>query len=327
MTMAIDLPAGATTTTAAGPCAACGADAWRPHLRQLVDHLTGEPFDIDRCTACGLMSTRPPPPPGQIGRYYPPRYRGNRHAFTGRWRDGRRGRAVEACFPAHFRGRLLDVGCGNGTFARHMHGRGWAVGATEIDGPTVDQLRAEGIDARRPADAEAGGFAGGPFDAVTCWHVLEHVADPAALARWAVTQLRPGGVFQATVPNVASAQARLFGRRWMHLDVPRHLHHFTPATFRSLLTTAGFAVERQTTFALEYDWFGVIQSALDMACRRPNVLFDKLTDAPDAVRASAADVALTVALAGPVAAASLPPLLLGWAVGDGATLTLTCRRR
>ncbi len=78
--------------------------------------------------------------------------------------------------------------------------------------------------------------------------------------------------------------------------------------------------------ALEYDWFGVIQSALDAACSRPSVLFDRLTAAPDAGRASARDVAVSAALAGPLAAASLPPLVVGWAAGDGATLTLTCRR-
>ena len=207
-----------------------------------------------------------------------------------------------------------------------MAARGWDVAATEIDAATVDRLRAAGVDAKLPADAEAGGFAGGPFDAVTCWHVLEHVDDPVALTRWVGTRLKPGGFFQATVPNVASWQAKLFGRRWMHLDVPRHRHHFTPATFAALLATAGFTVERRANVAIEYDWFGVIQSGLDAACSRPNVLFDRLTRAPDAGRASARDVAVSYALAGPLAAASLVPLAVGWALGDGATLTLTCRR-
>ncbi len=312
---------------AAEACVVCGTAAgWTPHLGGLVDHMSGERFDVDRCCACGVLATRPPPPPEQVGRFYPPRYRGNRHAFTGRVRDALRRRAVAACFPRGFRGRVLDVGCGSGAFAAHMRDHGWAVAATEIDAVTVARLRAGGVDAKLPADAEADGFAGGPFDAVTCWHVLEHVDRPAELARWAATQLRPGGVFQATVPNVASWQARLFGRRWMHLDVPRHRHHFTPATFGALLTAAGFTVERRANVALEYDWFGVIQSALDLVCSRPGVLFDRLASAPGVGRASHRDVAVSAALAGPLAAASLPPLAIGWAVGDGATLTLTCRR-
>ena len=318
-------PADAAVPT--GSCVVCGTTGtWTPHLSGLVDHLSGERFDVDRCDACGVLATRPPPSPEQVGRFYPPRYRGNRHAFTGGLRDALRRRAVAACFGRGFTGRLLDVGCGSGAFAAHMRDHGWRVAATEIDAATVARLRAGGIDAELPADAEAGGFAGGPFDAVTCWHVMEHVDDPAALARWAWTQLRPGGVFQATVPNVASWQARLFGRRWMHLDVPRHRHHFTPGTFAALLAAAGFTVERRSNVALEYDWFGVIQSTLDAVCSRPGVLFDRLTSAPGVGRASHRDVAVSAALAGPVAAVSLPPLVVGWALGDGATLTLTCRR-
>ena len=184
-----------------------------------------------------------------------------------------------------------------------------------------------GIDAKLPADAEADGFAGGRFDAVTCWHVMEHVDDPAALARWVATQLRPGGAFQATVPNVASWQAKLFGRRWMHLDVPRHRHHFTPATFAALLAGAGFTVGRRANVALEYDWFGVIQSALDAACSRPNVLFDRLTSPPPTPAGRRArDVAVSAVAGRPpggrVAAAAGRRVD---AVGDGATLTLTCR--
>ena len=329
MTMAVDLSPAAETSDAvpAVACAICGAaDAWRPHFGGLVDALTGERFDVDQCGRCGVLATRPPPPAEAVGRYYPPRYRGNRHAFTGGWRDGRRRRAIEACFPADFRGRLLDVGCGTGSFARLVRSAGWDVAATEIDPDTVERLQRDGVDAKRSADAEAAGFAGGPFDAVTCWHVLEHVVDPVAVARWAFDQLRPGGVFQATVPNAGSAQARLLGRHWWHLDVPRHRHHFTPATFAALLTAAGFTVERRANVAVEYDLFGVIQSVLDRACRRRNVLFDRLTGAPDAGRASAVDVAISYTLAGPVAAAALPPLAVGWAAGDGATLTLTCRR-
>jgi SAM-dependent methyltransferase len=308
------------------PCAICGAATWTPHLRRLVDHLTGEPFDVDRCVGCGVLATRPPPPAAEIGRFYPPRYRGNRHAFTGGFRDRLRGRAVERCFAAGFRGRLLDVGCGSGAFAMHMRSRGWDVAATEIDGATVDRLRSAGIDAKLPDVAEANGFAGGPFDAVTCWHVMEHVADPAHLARWVATQLLATGVFQATVPNVDCWQAKLFGRRWMHLDVPRHRHHFTPATFGTLLNGAGLTVGRRTNVALEYDWFGVIQSALDPLCSRPNVLFDSLTSAPEAGRASTLDLVVSYALAGPLAAISLPALAAGWVLGDGATLTLNCRR-
>ena len=75
------------------------------------------------------------------------------------------------------------------------------------------------------------------------------------------------------MPNLSSWQARLFGRHWQHLDVPRHLYHFTPGTLARLLIDAGFQIVRSSTVALEYDLFGVIQSALNKICSKPNVLF------------------------------------------------------
>jgi SAM-dependent methyltransferase len=309
-------------------CTLCGQDAWRTHLQGVLDYLTDEHFDIDRCDGCGLMVTRPMPQEAEIDRYYPPRYRGNRHGITGGMRITLRRRAIEACFPKGFRGRLLDVGCGDGAFVLEMRRRGWDVCATEIDGATVERLRGQGVDAKAPQSAEQYGF-DQPFDAVTCWHVMEHVERPLQVAQWVRTQLKSDGVFQASVPNAGCIQARLFGRQWLHLDVPRHRYHFTPSTFGSLLERAGLKTVGKTVFAWEYDWFGIIQSGLNCICSRPNGLFEKLThgnSGPNAAnKAPLGDALMSLVLAGPVAALSLPPMLLAWVLGDGATLTLTCR--
>jgi SAM-dependent methyltransferase len=235
-----------------------------------------------------------------------------------------RRRAIESFFPKGFRGRLLDVGCGDGAFVLEMKSRGWDVCATEIDAATVERLRSNQVDAKLPMAAEREGF-GAPFDAVTCWHVMEHVERPHEIARWVTTQLKPDGVFQATVPNVGSLQARVFGRQWLHLDVPRHLYHFTPITFGSLLTNAGFKPIYQNRVAIEYDWFGVVQSALNMISPRPNDLFERLTS-PRHTNATDLSAVISYALGVPAAMISLPAILIAWAAGDGATLTVTSRK-
>jgi len=230
-------------------CDSCGADAWSPQTADLTDYLTHETFQIRRCSNCGLQMTTPLPTGEEIARYYPERYRGNRHGGTGGVRSILRQRAVQACFPRGFRGRLLDIGCGDGSFARHMRAHGWEVCATEIDGESVDCLRRAGINAKLSHDAEAEGF-DKPFDAITCWHVMEHLEHPRRVTEWVKTQLAKDGVFQVTVPNSDSLQAKVFGRHWVHLDVPRHRQHYTPATLRALVEHAGFAVGRQSNFAL-----------------------------------------------------------------------------
>jgi 2-polyprenyl-3-methyl-5-hydroxy-6-metoxy-1,4-benzoquinol methylase len=324
MSMAIALESPAITATA---CVACGGLSHAPVFTDLRDYLTGDYFDILRCDGCGLQVTEPLPAGAEISKYYPERYRGNRHGFTGGWRSRRRATAIQACFPPGFRGRILDIGCGDGSFALHMKSRGWDVAATEIDADTISRLKSSSIDAKLSAVAATDGFEK-PFDAITCWHVLEHMERPLQVAEWIHSQLGDGGFFQATVPNVASLQAKVFGRRWIHLDVPRHRQHFTPGTLESLLRSAGFTIQRRSNFALEYDWFGVIQSALNTVCSQPNVLFERLINSPkdDIRRASIFDKFLTVLLTPPIAAASLPAIMAMNAAGDGATLTLTCSR-
>jgi SAM-dependent methyltransferase len=87
-------------------------------------------------------------------------------------------------------------------------------------------------------------FAEDSFDAITGFHVLEHMYDPCAVMKKVLCWLKPGGVFTITLPNVDSLEARLFGRYWWGLDVPRHLWQFSPRALSAMARSAGFeAVE------------------------------------------------------------------------------------
>jgi SAM-dependent methyltransferase len=267
------------------------------------------------------------PPADVLDRYYPPRYRTDRQRHTGGWRTRRRAVMVARFFPRGFRGRLLDLGCGTGAFAVEMQRRGWTVAVTELNDAVLAGMSARGMEAKSPADALRDGFAGGKFDAITCWHVLEHVPDPLALATWSRQQLTAGGVFQATVPNLASWQAQRYGRDWLHLDVPRHLYHFTPATLRDLIDRAGLRIDATSTMALEYDVFGVVQSSLNRRCDRPNVLFERLTSGQPPPGARARDVSLSYLQLPVLSVLGLAHTLTAAVAGKGATLTVTCRAR
>jgi SAM-dependent methyltransferase len=286
------------------------------------DYITGESFDLLRCGNCGLVVTHPAP--ADLARYYSARYRTHRQKLTAEWRTRRRADQIERLFAPGFKGRVLDLGCGTGSFALEMRRRGWSVAVTELNDAVLERMREHGMEAKQPADAMREGFAGA-FDAITCWHVLEHVPRPLEMASWARTILSPAGVFQATVPNLDSWQARQFGRQWMHLDVPRHLYHFTPATLRDLLGRAGLRIESQDTVAVEYDLFGVVQSALNGVCSRPNVLYEQITGGDDVPPARPRDVIASfglLPLLGPLATAHT---VIAGAVGKGGSLSVVCR--
>ena len=132
------------------------------------------------------------------------------------------------------RPRLLDIGCGVGTFARYMAERGWAVAGVEpfcpieIDDFPVHRTYLTGIDGL----AES-------FDAVTAWAVMEHVTDPKAYFKKTAEILKPGGVFVFLVTNFDS----LSSKRLFQEDVPRHCHFFTRATIEHYLDEVGMGLE------------------------------------------------------------------------------------
>jgi SAM-dependent methyltransferase len=77
------------------------------------------------------------------------------------------------------------------------------------------------------------------FDAITCFDVLEHLYDPrlvmARISEW----LKPGGIFYVLVPNVNSAEARVFASYWHGLELPRHLFHYSPESLKFLAESSG----------------------------------------------------------------------------------------
>jgi hypothetical protein len=56
--------------------------------------------------------------------------------------------------------------------------------------------------------------------------------------------VRPGGEVVIAVPNSASLERWWYGAAWDAWDVPRHVHHFSPASLRYLLKDVGLIFER-----------------------------------------------------------------------------------
>jgi hypothetical protein len=117
----------------------------------------------------------------------------------------------------------------------------------------------------------------GPFDVITLWHSLEHVRSPREVLGALSARLARRGRVIVAVPNLDSQQARFFGAKWFHLDVPRHLFHFTPTALERLLDLHGLRVMRRWNLEAEIDLFGWIQSILNGMLPSPNILFDTLT--------------------------------------------------
>ena len=99
------------------------------------------------------------------------------------------------------RGRLLDVGCGNGRFLAQMRGLGWEVVGVEPD-PEAARIAKErfGLEVFQDTLEEAK-FPNDSFDAITMNHVIEHVPDPVGLLAESRRILKPGGKLVVVTPN------------------------------------------------------------------------------------------------------------------------------
>jgi SAM-dependent methyltransferase len=141
------------------------------------------------------------------------------------------------CPPWRGRGRYLDVGCGSGSALGVAQALGWQVAGVEVDEAAAKARR---FSTRvHVGDLLGAPFAAGEFDVVTSFHVLEHVPDPVAAVRRMLEWLDRCGLLILEVPNAGGLGARLFGRAWSGLELPRHLSQFTPETIERVVTGAG----------------------------------------------------------------------------------------
>jgi SAM-dependent methyltransferase len=246
------------------PCPLCGG-AGAERLFTAVDRLHGTPgaYDYVRCDRCGLVYMNPQVD-GDLSPLYPEEYEPHRvpsdlgsPSRTARLlrgvpvlgtlvREALSATMIDDWVAAQLspESRWLDVGCGSGAFLRKVRDRiGCEVTGVDIAPAAVRVARAAGLEIHL-GTVEDAPFPPRRFDVVSGWWYLEHVPNPVEVLGRLAVLLAEGGLCILAVPNTASLNARIFGARWYHLDCPRHLTLWSPATTRRLIEDRGLAVER-----------------------------------------------------------------------------------
>lgn len=244
-----------SSTGVANSCTLCGSDDASVLIQACGDILLGVPgqWDVLLCSNCGATFTAPRPPESELLDYYPPQY----HVYhpNAPVRGSIAGAAIRriAMFPYTARygdpdwrippfgsRRMLDVGCGTGAMLRRMAALGWRPFGIDLSPVAIEMARQTVPDATLELGTLTNFEPKERFALISVQHVLEHLPDPSQALNRCHELLEPGGQLLVSVPNIDSFEARLFGRKWVGLDIPRHLTHFSRSTLTRTLHQSGF---------------------------------------------------------------------------------------
>jgi 2-polyprenyl-3-methyl-5-hydroxy-6-metoxy-1,4-benzoquinol methylase len=232
-------------------CNSCGADDAKFILRAKRRHDSkGEKFfKLTKCRNCELVYLNPRPEREEIKDYYPPSYHSRAQSkivdiekteiWGIPWREAMQKKAAPI-LRYKKSGRILDVGCGDGSLLKFLKELGWETYGVEFQGSASRYAREVlGLNVFSGRLEEAN-YPEGYFDVITLLHVLEHLPDPSAILKKAHKLLRKDGFLLIEVPNFGSFEAHIFRSKWMGISAPLHLYHFTPLTLQKMLKSCGY---------------------------------------------------------------------------------------
>ena len=235
-------------------CPLCGGKHLG-HAITCTDHYaSGEQFNLVRCDDCGFIFTQGAPVEAEIGRYYEtPDYISHTHTRKGlmnrvyhevrKYMLSRKAKLIKRTSGLS-KGTLLDIGTGTGYFSNTMKERGWRVKAIEKS-PQARAFAKEHFELDVDTEDALAGYADHSFDAITLWHVMEHLEHLNETWEKLFKLLKERGVLIVAVPNPSSYDAEKYKEWWAAYDVPRHLWHFTPSVMQQFGVKHGFKLAEQ----------------------------------------------------------------------------------
>jgi SAM-dependent methyltransferase len=250
-------------------CVVCGYEDMKLVYSKAGDYITGDHFQVWQCQRCKAGITWPRP--DNLSPYYPAKYRrynpfiGNLLKFLYRQRV----KKWSNQFPSP--GMAFEMGCGDGLMLDTLRQLGWQVVGSERT-PQAAYIPSQmlglpvfvgGLETIHPSPQ---------FELIFLFQVLEHLDDPVKVIGQLSNLLKPGGKLIIGVPNFAGWQASVGREKWFHLDVPRHLVHYSPSALQTVLEPFGLKIEKISYSSWEHDPYGWVQSILNRLDWRHNRL-------------------------------------------------------
>jgi len=246
-------------------CPVCSSTVIDPLLTVKDHSVSKEDYVIWQCAQCQLRFTQDVPDADSIGPYYQFEnyisHTNTQKGLINKLYQKVRNFTLEqkaALIKRHTKpkGSLLDLGAGTGAFLNTMHQEGWSVMCVEPDEGARQQAKnLFGLHLKTPNVLSQ--LPDASFDAITLWHVLEHVHQLHDYIDQLKRLLKGDGRIFIAVPNYTSLDAQQYGNFWAAYDVPRHLYHFSPASIQKLMQLHEMKIVEQKPM-----WFDSIYISL-----------------------------------------------------------------
>ncbi|RED94133.1 class I SAM-dependent methyltransferase [Marinoscillum furvescens] len=221
-------------------CPSCKHTAFSNFLIAEDHTVSKESFALVKCDKCQLIFTNPRPDEVHIGKYY------ESDNYISHTNSGNNPinliyklvrkytlRQKVNLIAKYTSGkRILDFGCGTGAYLHSLQQANFDIAGFEPNEQAREiASNLTGIEIfheqKQLKNADN-------FHAVTAWHVIEHVHQLRDTLKLLRSKTADDGYLFIAVPNAASYDAQHYKEKWAAYDVPRHLYHFTPESFRFL---------------------------------------------------------------------------------------------
>lgn len=217
-------------------------------------HASGENFEVWQCQDCSFLFTQDVPVEAEIGKYYDTvdyiSHSDTQRGLTNKiyhlvrkWMLLKKKYLIQRTTNLK-KGKLLDIGTGTGYFPYTMKKAGWQVNAIEKN-EHARLFAQQHFQIEVDREDTLANYPDQSFDAITLWHVMEHIEGINSLWQSIQRLLKDRGVLIVAVPNPTSYDAKKYQSMWAAYDVPRHLWHFTPSTIQQMGTKYGFVLAEQ----------------------------------------------------------------------------------
>ena len=261
-------------------CTFCSENNSRP--KYTTEDIFGNSYLLRNCLNCNAIFLTPKPSDELLVKAYDDSYYGEgdekfKKGYIEQVLDyfrKKRAKLIKKYTPS---GKVLDVGCGNGKFLSFVKELGdYEIHGTEMQGGSA--LRAQKIKGLNLSIGKLHeiDFKLQYFDAITLFHVFEHLDEPKKTLHIIHDILKKDGILIISFPNIDSFQSRWFRGKWLHLDPPRHLFFFSPKDFKKIMHELAFELLEENHFNIQYNPYGLTQSILNVICKKREVLYEHL---------------------------------------------------